>query len=396
MLSTSGFTPFITATSIIIILIIILGFLLKKLKQPYIIGYIIIGVIMGDSGLGLIKNSALVHDIGELGIILLLFFVGMEISLPEFKKQWKISLIGTTMQVLFSIVVMVTLGYFLDWTFSRSIVLGFVIALSSSAVIIRLLEDKGIIDSKLGKNILSILLTQDILIAPMLITTSLLGGEAQPPGKIILLIAGAAFFTILLVYVYRKKEIRLPFSKTLVRDHELQVFAALFFCFGGALLSSFFGLSSALGAFVGGIVMHAGKATQWIHDTLNSFRVLFISVFFVSIGLQIDLLFFKDNFLPLIIVLGAVYITNHFLNSVILWFFSRNRREAFLGGAFLAQIGELSFLLISVAYNLEIIGEYAYLFTISLISITLIMSPFWIALAEKISAFRDPAAEIER
>ena len=145
------------------------------MRQPYIIGYITAGVIMGDFGFGIVQGSELIHNLGELGIILLLFFVGMEISLPKFKEQWKISLIGTTVQIAASVFIMIVLGYFLEWEIARSVMLGFFIALSSSAVVIRILEERGIMDSTLGKNVLSILLTQDILIAPMLIITSLIG-----------------------------------------------------------------------------------------------------------------------------------------------------------------------------------------------------------------------------
>lgn len=383
---------FITWISIIAVLIIGLGLLLKRMKQPYIIGYILVGVIMGDAGLGVIHDDEMIHIFGELGIILLLFFVGMEISLPELKNQWKISLIGTSLQVLLSLGIMLVMGYFLSWEMARSVVLGFVIALSSSAIVIRILEEKGIIDTLLGKNVLSILLTQDILIAPMLIITSLVGGESQSFEKLALLIIGTVLFVGILMYVYWKKEVRLPFSKSIENDHELQVFVASFFCFGGALLSSFFGLSAALGAFIGGMVMHAGKATKWIHDTLNSFRVLFVSIFFVSIGLQMDISFVQKNFVALLIALLAVYLTNHLLNAIILKLFKSSWKEAFLGGAMLAQIGELSFLLSSTAFGLGIIEDYAYLFTISLISITLLLSPFWIAASEKILDIRSKEA----
>jgi len=384
MILLANFNSFLILASIIIFSIILFGLVLKKIKQPYIIGYILVGILVGNSGFKLIENSVIIQNIGELGLILLLFFVGMEISLPEFKKQWKISLIGTLFQVFFSVLIVFLIGSFLDWNISRIVVLGFVIALSSSAVIIRLIEDKELIESELGKDILSILLAQDILIAPMLVIISLLSGVEQSTMDISLLIIGAIVFTLILVYIYVKKEVKIPFSESMERDHELQVFIALIFCFGGALLSVFFGLSPALGSFIGGMVMHAGNATEWIHDTLNSFRVLFVSIFFIGVGLQIDVNFILENLQPILIALAAVFITNHILNTIILRIFSCSWKEAILGGAFLAQIGELSFLLSLAAYNLDIISKFSYSFTISLIAITIIISPFWIAITEKI------------
>lgn len=379
-----SFTGFLALATLIIFCVVVAGLFLKKLKQPYILGYILVGILIGNSGLGLIQNSETIQNIGELGLILLLFFVGMEISLPEFKNQWKISLIGTTIQILFSVLIMYLLGTYLDWYFSRIVVLGFVIALSSSAVIIRIIQDKGIIESKLGKNILSILLTQDILIAPMLVIISMLGGDEQSTSHILLLVGGAILFTLVLIYIYTKTEITIPFAKHIEEDHELQVFIALIFCFGGALLSSYFGLSPALGSFIGGMVMHAGKSTDWIHDTLNSFRVLFVSIFFIGIGLQIDLTFIYENIQTISLALIGAFITNHVLNAIILRIFHCSWKEAILGGAYLAQIGELSFMLCLSAFNLHIITEFSYSFTISLIAITLMISPFWIAATERL------------
>ena len=198
------------------------------------------------------------------------------------------------------------------------------------------------------------------------------------------MVLGGALFVGIIVYIYIKQTITLPFANALRQDRELQVFAAILFCFGGALLSSVFGISPALGAFVGGMVMRAGKACTWIHNTLHSFRILFVAIFFIGVGLQIDLAFIVENIWPISIMLLGVYLTNHLLNSLMLRLFSCNWAEAFLGGALLAQIGELSFLLSSLGFSLGIIEQYTYSFTISLISLTLVVSPFWIAFSEQL------------
>jgi CPA2 family monovalent cation:H+ antiporter-2 len=378
----SQIDPMVGLISILAIGIILIGLVLKRIKQPYIVGYILIGVLLGESGLGLVTDAEAIHHYGELGIILLLFFIGMEISLPELVRQWRVALIGTFLQVGASVLIVLGIGYALDWQITRSVVLGFAIALSSSAVIIRVIKEKNLIESPVGKSVLSVLLTQDIIIVPLLIITSFLGGEGAPLQKILLMLIGGLAIIGILIWVYTRHRVRLPFSTLIERDHELQVFLALLFCFGGALLTSLFGLSAALGAFVGGMILHAADSTSWIHDTLHSFRVVFVAIFFVSVGLQIDLAFIWQNALPIVAVVLAVYLTNHLLNTFILRFFGCGWRDAFLGGALLAQIGELSFLLSSSAFNLAIIGTYEYQFTISLISLTLMISPFWISLAE--------------
>lgn len=396
MYLSAQFDPIVGFVSILAILVILIGMVLKRIKQPYIIGYILVGALLGQQGLGLIEDTESIRHMGEIGIILLLFFIGMEISLPELIKQWRIAAIGTLLQVAFSVLIVLGIGYLFDWDIPRSVIMGFVIALSSSAIIIKLLEDKQLIDTRVGRNVLSILLMQDIIIVPLLITTSLLGGEATPLGKILLMTIGGVIIILALIYIYVKRTVKLPFSDQIEKDHELQVFLAILFCFGGALLSSLFGLSAALGAFVGGMIMHASQATDWIYDTLHSFRVLFVAFFFVSIGLQIDFQFIYDHSTAIFTVLLAVYVTNHFINAMVLKLFACPWQEAFLGGALLAQIGELSFLISFSAYQLGIIELYGYNFTISLISLTLIISPFWISLSEALwSRVSGYTAEVE-
>jgi CPA2 family monovalent cation:H+ antiporter-2 len=358
------------------------GIFLKRINQPYIIGYIFIGIALGGNGLKVINDQETIQNLGEIGIILLMFFIGLEISLPDLFKQWKTAIIGTLIQVGASVLIMLLIGYFFSWNFNRSIILGFIIALSSSAVIIKILEDKDIIETHLGKNIISILLTQDIIIVPLLIITSALGGEQFSIGKIILMGIGGVLLIALLAYLYIKKEITIPFQKRVSNDLELQVFLALLLCFGGAMITSLFHLSPALGAFVGGMTIHASKATKWIHDTLHPFRILFVAFFFISIGLQINFDFILLNIKPILVVLLVVFFTNHIINSIILKIFNSTWKEALIGGAMLAQIGELSFLICFSAFQLGVVSNFGYNFSISLISLTLIISPFYITMTE--------------
>lgn len=345
------------------------------------------GIVLGEHGISVIEDKESVHLIGELGVILLLFFIGMEINLIDFMKRWRVAVIGTLAQITLSLFFVLGIGYFFNWTMARSIVIGFVIALSSSAVVIKLLQDKGLIETNTGKNVISILLAQDVALVPLLLLISQLGGQTQTVWETIIMTIGAIVILGVLIYIYKKREIRFPFTEKIRSDHELQVFIAIALCFGGALLTLLFGLSAALGAFVGGIVMNAAKETDWIHNTLHSFRILFVAFFFISVGLQIDLDFVYQNLSKIALVILAVYISNHFINTLILRRFSCNWQEAILGGALLAQIGELSFLLSSSAFSLGIIEQFAYDFSISLISLTLVISPFWIGATEKLLLF---------
>ncbi len=384
MIFLSAINPELTNLVVVSIIIIFIGSILKFFKQPYIIAYIIAGVLIGKHGFGLITDEDSIRVIGEFGLILLLFFIGMEVSLPEFIKNWKIPTIGTIIQVIGSVLIVSLIGWGFGWNMNRTVTLGFIISLSSSAVVIKLLQDNNESDTKIGRSVISILLVQDILIVPMLIITTYLGGEIPSTKDIILQLIGGALLVTGIIWILKKKEFSLPYSDKIKADHEIQVFVSILFCFGFAVLTAFFGISAALGSFVGGMVVRAARSTEWFHDSLHSFRVVFVAIFFASIGMLIDLTFLIENWKIIGLLIISVYICNHFINSIILYYFEKDWKTSIYGGALLAQIGELSFVISSTAYHAGIIGDYAYQLTIVVISLTLLISPFWIAITKKI------------
>lgn len=363
---------------------LVIGLLLKVLKQPYIIGYILAGVLLGPSGLGFITDQGLITTLGDLGLILLLFFIGMEISLVQLITNWRISFVGTLFQVILSLAVVSIVGGYFDWPINRIIMLGFVVSLSSTAVVIKLLQDRNESESPSGRNAIGILLAQDVLIVPMLILLTYLSGAA-PDGRVILKqLIGAGLIVLLIWLILKGKATRLPFEKYLRYDHELQVFTAFVLCFGFATVSAFLELSPALGAFVAGFLVTAARATHWFHTSLHSFRVVFVALFFVSIGMLIDLAFVRDHIALVVGFATAVLIINTAINTVVMRFFKRPWRESIYTGAILAQIGEFSFILGSAGYLAGMITEFGYNLVISIISITLLLSPFWILLVRSI------------
>jgi len=384
----AAFDPNLLIFVLIALIIIGLATLLRYFKQPFVIAYILAGVLLGKYGFEIIVDETLIKGIGEFGLILLLFFIGMEIDLKDFLKNWKIATFGTLSQIFGSVFLVSLIGYAFGWQLNRIIILGFIISLSSSAVIIKLLQDNQESQSEVGKNIISILLMQDILIVPMLIATNYLGGNVPSTIDIIMQIVGGILLIGSMVWIFNKKEFRLPFSKTIEKDHELQVFFAFIVCFGFAVLTALFGLSAALGAFVGGMVVHAAKSTDWFHDSLNSFRVIFVALFFVSIGMLIDIRFVTAHWQTIGLLLIAVYLSNHLINALVLQFFGRNWTNSLYGGALLAQIGELAFILVSSAYYTAIISDFEYQLTIVTIALTLLISPFWISLTKRLVGYK--------
>jgi CPA2 family monovalent cation:H+ antiporter-2 len=368
---------------IIGIIIILVGGVLRYFRQPYVIAYILAGVLIGEHGFGLLTDQEIIKVIGEFGLILLLFFIGMEISLPSLIKNWKVPTIGTLLQIFGSILVVGIIGWFFNWGINRIIILGFIISLSSSAVIIKLLQDNKESQTGIGQSVISILLMQDILIVPMLIITNYLGGKEPSGTEVLLQVVGGILLIGGMIWVIRKKEFSLPFGEVLKGDHEMQVFFALIVCFGFAVVTALFGLSAALGAFVGGMVVHAARSTEWFHDSLHSLRVLFVAIFFISIGMMIDLDFLIAHRKIIFLILISVYVCNHFINAIVIHYFGRNWKNSLYGGALLAQVGELGFVLASSAFFANIITDFEYQLTILIISLTLLISPFWIAVTRK-------------
>jgi len=370
--------PFIPTFVATIFAILVIGVILRRFRQSHVIAYLLAGFFLGPHTLGVIQEPDTLNALGSLGVLFLLFFLGMEISPRKLAKNWVVPVFGTFLQIATSVFVIAILGFYQNWSIARIIFLGFVISLSSTAVVLKLLEDWNETHTRVGQNVVGILLVQDILIVPMLICISFLG-ETEPPLRDILLQGIGGIFIISLVsWIIMKEEIEIPFLKVVKNDHELQLFSSLGICFGMALLLGTLGLSSALGAFVGGLIVGSAKETHWVHQKLLSLRTLFIAFFFVSIGMLIDLDFIIENLGLVLLLLAAVFITNTVINGLILKFLREDWKVSLHGGSLLSQIGEFSFIIASVGYRSGVIQYATYEFTISIVALSLMFSPPWI------------------
>lgn len=384
MFALIGIQNLLTTIVIITTVVILVAFILKILKQPSVISYIIVGAVMGPSAMGVVQSTDQVSLLGSLGLILLLFFVGMEISLPQLIANWKISVIGTLMQILISLVVVWLIGTYVGWNVAQVVLLGFVLALSSTAVILKLLSDWGEMQTPVGQNVIGVLLTQDVLIAIMLIILNYFGGSALEPSQLVLQLIGALLIAIIIFVILKYKHIHLPFELKIARDHELQVFVALAICFGFAMIAELMYLSAALGAFMGGIIVSATKATKWVQESLHAFQILFVSLFFVYVGMIIDLQFLWHNVWIILLLVVSVLIINTLINGLVFMSFKIPWRQSFYAGALLSQIGEFSFVIGTVGYEHGIIGDFTFQLILSTIALTLFFSPFWIFINKKV------------
>lgn len=368
--------------------ILVIGFVMERFKQPSVIGYILAGIVLGPQGLALIQDQAVIARMGEFGVILLLFFVGMEVPLATLLKHWLVSGLGTLLQIVLSLGCTWAIGTFFGWPVARIVLLGFVVSLSSTAVVLKYLELRDQLQTRLGSNLIGILLVQDVAIVFMLIAMQFLRGQTPSAGELVLQGIGCIASLLLIAFLARKKHISLPCYHIFCGkgDKEYEVFMALILCFGLALVTGFLGLSAGLGAFLAGLVVSSAKETQWVHESLNPFRVVFLALFFVSIGSQIDLDFIRLNTMALLMLVLVLFVTNTFINASILHVLRTPWHESLLAGALLSQIGEFSFVLAAVGHEASIISDYAYHMTISTIVFSLILTPAWAMLIERSTA----------
>ncbi|AIT08513.1 sodium:proton exchanger [Candidatus Francisella endociliophora] len=371
--------PLIPLFVFVMLGILVVTIILKKLKQPYVVAYLLTGILLGPYGLKLIEDQESLARLGEIGVILLLFFAGMEVSPRKFAENWKVPTFGTMLQMLVTSLIVSIVGLFLHWSFAKILLFGAVISLSSTAVVLKLLHDSGSMKTRLGQNVLGVLLVQDLAVVPMLIIVRIIGGEMPTLGQVAIQIIGGIFVISIAAIMAVKKNIKLSFLSGLGKDEEMRVFAALVICFGMAALTESLELSSALGAFVGGMIVATLEETEWVGHSLSTVKTIFMALFFISVGMLIDLNLFWNHIVLFVCILLLVYFLNTTINALIFKALRQRLEEALIGGAMLSQIGEFSFVLITMGHVSNIITDSMYQYCITLISLSLLFSPLWIS-----------------
>jgi CPA2 family monovalent cation:H+ antiporter-2 len=367
----------------LVFILLILALAASAIRQPVIFGYLLGGLLIGPSVLGLVDDVEMVERLGAVGVVLLLFFIGLEVSPRALAANWQVAVVGTVLQVALTTALVCGFGALLDWPLGVRLLLGFVVSLSSTAVVLKLLKDWGELDTRVGRDVLGILLIQDVIVIPMLIVLGLLTGKPLDARDVIQQLAGGIALVGVVVWVVRRPRFDpLPFIGMMKRDADLQVLMPLVVCFGFALFSASIHLSTALGAFVAGIVIRASRSTGPAEHSLGALRVLFVALFFASIGMLIDLGFIERHWWQVLALVAMVLVANTVLNGLLLRVLGRSWREGFYAGALLAQIGEFSFVLAAVGFQAGVITGDSYQTTVAVIAFGLLISPVWIKLVK--------------
>ena len=363
-----------------IVAILLAGLLMHELRQPNVIAYLIAGIMLGPSLFGAITDQQVLDRLGQFGVVMLMFFIGMEVSPEKVIARWRVALLGTFMQIVVSVALTTAIGHFFDWPFVLCVLLGFIISLSSTAVVLNLLHARKELETRHGQNALNVLLAQDIAVIPMLIVVSILSGEKVSRMEMTMQVIGGILLIACCAWIVIRPGFRIPLIGDAVKkDHELQVFGAMLLCFGLALLTGLFSLSSALGSFVAGIVVAAAKEAKWVHHSLEPFKTVFVALFFVSVGMLVDIDFVLHHWGKVLSLALIALTVNMAINATVFKILGETWGDSLYTGAILAQIGEFSFVLAAVGASSMIISKENYQLAVAVIVVSLLLSPLLIS-----------------
>lgn len=334
---------------------VMIVFVLQKIKLPSIIGFLLTGIIIGPYGLSLINEVEQVETLSEIGVILLLFVVGMELSIKQLTYIKKTVFIGGTLQVGITVIITGLIYYIFGYRWQESVFVGFLFSLSSTAIVLKILQDRNEISTPHGRNALAILIFQDIIVVPMILITPLLGGETTNIGMSIASLV--LKFSIVLIFTFISTRYIVPklmHSIAKTNSKELFLLVTITLCFAIAFLTSEIGLSLGLGAFIAGIIISESEYSHQATSIIIPFRELFTSIFFVSIGMLLDLNFFINNFSLILLLIFVVFAIKTIVAGLSVAVLKYLTRTVLLTGLSLFQIGEFAFILskVGIKYNL--------------------------------------------
>jgi CPA2 family monovalent cation:H+ antiporter-2 len=375
--------PLLSDIVIIFGLSIMVLFVFNRLRIPAIVGFLLTGVLAGPYGLGLIKAIHEVEVLAEIGVVLLLFTIGMEFSLKALLRIKKSILLGGSLQVLLTILVTFVLASLqIGRTFGESLFIGFLVCLSSTAIVLKLLQEKAEMDSPHGQTSLAILIFQDLIVIPMMLFTPLLAGMGGEIGQSLLILFAKGAGVIVLVILSAKWIVpQLLYQIARTRSRELFLLTVVVLCFAIAWLTSSVGLSLALGAFLAGLIISESEYSYQALGNILPFRDVFTSFFFVSVGMLLDVGFLVERlpsvFTIVLIILTLKTITAGF-TTVLLGF---PLRTALLVGLTLAQVGEFSFILARSGLKQGFLAGDIYQLFLAVSVLTMAVTPFIISVA---------------
>ena len=377
--------PELLALSIVALVAVSMGLVMSRLRQSPIVGYILAGVLLGPTVIGFVPRAEAIPLMAQLGVLLLLFVIGMEISLRAFILDLRPAVLTVAGQLGVALALMGLFSLWLGWTTRQAVLLAFVMTMSSTAVALKMLEDIDELRSDLGRIVIAVMIAQDIAIVPILILSKALGSGAELDASILLALVVAVGGLILIVRALgRPGKINIPWSHLLEPRVELRTLAALAFCFVAATTTGILGLSPVYGAFIAGLFI--GKTnlrSQTIH-VMEPIQGVLMVLFFVAIGLLLDVDFIIANLGVVVAFVVGVLAIKSLTNILILRAVGLSWPDAFAAGLVMGQIGEFSFVLAGVGVANGLLDKDGYKLAIAVIVLSLLLSPVFMSLVRRV------------
>ncbi|MBI1368050.1 MAG: sodium:proton exchanger [Planctomycetes bacterium] len=380
----------VTEVLILLAAALVSGLIFERLRQSAMLGYLLAGTLLGPGALDWIHERDVVSAMAELGVALLLFTIGLEFSVRRLIRIGPIGLGGGTAQVVLTLLVTAAACWIAGTTPSAAVAIGAMIALSSTACVLRVLSDRAEIDSVFGRGALGILLFQDIALVPLVLIVTQLGSGgssaeiAAAVGRTVLMIvAMVGAFYLLSTYVLAP----MLRTSTMLRNHELLVLLAAVLALGAAWAATKLELSPAMGAFVAGIMLAESPFAVQVRSDIGALRTLFVTLFFASIGMLADLGWLMEHWMSVAGVVALIIVGKTLVTAAVVRALRYRGRDAVATGVCLAQVGEFSFVLAGVARDGKVIDDAMFRLFVSATLVTLFATPYLVALAPHAAAW---------
>jgi CPA2 family monovalent cation:H+ antiporter-2 len=350
------------------------GMIARQLRLPVILGYLAAGIVIGPYGAHFVSETAQIETMAEIGVALLLFTLGMEFSLKSLRRVGRVSAIGGGIQIAATTLLGLGVGIGLGWKFEEAMFFGFLISMSSTMVVLKLLMERGELDTAHGRLMLGILLVQDIAVIPMMAIMPAIGDPEWASALGIAVLKAAIFIGAMFVLGLWV----LPWVMRRVagfRSRELFLLAIVGLCIAVAFVTDHFGISLAFGAFAAGVIISESDYAHQAIAEVIPLRDIFATLFFVSLGMLIDLRFLVDNLAIVSIAAVTIIVGKFAICFVVPRLLGYSAKTMLYSGAGLFQIGEFSFVLAAAALSAGVISKDIYDVTLTSAAITILLTP---------------------
>lgn len=357
-----------------------------RLSVPSIVGFLLTGLIAGPHGLGLIQADREVEILAEIGVILLLFAIGIEFSLRNLLQIRRAVLLGGSLQVGLTLLVAFALAQHFGQATNESLFIGCLAAVSSTAIVMKLLQERDETRTPHGGTALAILIFQDIAIVPMILITPILAGEASDMSRALILLLAKGVMMIGVVFVGAKYVVPLILSQVLrTRSREVFLLSVLSICLAVVWLTSRVGVSLALGAFLAGLIVSESEPSHDALGHISPFRDVFTSFFFVSVGMLLDFhVLFEKPLLIAGLTIG-VLVAKSIIAGGVTSMLGYPLRTAILAGLTLSQVGEFAFILSKSGIEHGLLSDENYKLFLAVSVVTMAATPFIISAAPHVA-----------